>query len=338
MLGQQAQNENRDRNLRILLAGCGLLIGLVLIVVAFIGLGLGSLLQSQSVAQELSSTPTLLLSTPTITPTIEGTSTADITSAPIPTITPITPSTATVAPSTPTSTPPALPTATSIRSTNTPPVLKRVGNGPDLTAPFVASQQLELNALLNVGANGVPLNYPHDSARNWTGPQDLSGTAWMVWNQNYLFFVARVTDDVHVQTENGWNMYKGDSVELWLDTDLAGDFNKAQGDGDDWQFGFSPGNFKALPPEGVVYIPYRNVQLNRQLRVSTQRDGSNYIIAAQIPWSMLNLKPHGGMVLGYAVDLSDNDVVRTAQQQTQATEDPNFRFNQPLTFGNLILQ
>lgn len=59
--------------------------------------------------------------------------------------------------------------------------------------------------------------------------------------------VVRVRDDTPVQTQSGWEMFRGDSVELWLDTDLAGDFDTREGNADDWQFGFSPGNFQNLP-------------------------------------------------------------------------------------------
>jgi hypothetical protein len=36
--------------------------------------------------------------------------------------------------------------------------------------------------------------------------------------------------------------------------------------------------------------------------------------------------------------LSDNNVPLTAQQQTQVNHNPNFEFQMPATFGNLILE
>ncbi len=215
----------------------------------------------------------------------------------------------------------------------------RAGNGPDLYASFISPDQFTLDGQLDEWTqDGVPLDHPHGNLRNWTGPQDLSGTGWIGWNQDNLLFAARVVDDVHVQTQRSWNMYKGDSVELWIDANLPGDFNNPNGDGDDWQFGFSAGNFKKIHPEGVVYIPVRDANLNKQIRVAARPLPDGYILEAQVPWSVLQVSPASGMVFGYTIDLSDNDAPGTAHQQTQANENPNFRFNVPTTFGNLILR
>lgn len=188
------------------------------------------------------------------------------------------------------------------------------------------------------GTAGIPLTFAHLGPEEWTGPTDLSGTGWLGWDEQNLYLAAKVVDDVHVQTQTSWAMFRGDSVELWIDADLQDDFDKQQGDADDWQFGLSPGDFQALRPEGVVYIPVRDLNLNRQIVVNAQPDGSGYTLEASIRWSVLHVQPQHGMVLGYTIDLSDNDVPGTAQQQTEVTQNPRFEFNVPTTFANLILQ
>lgn len=216
---------------------------------------------------------------------------------------------------------------------------RRLGNGPDAVAHYFQPGEFVLDGQLSEWSSGaVQLTVPNFGADAWQGPQDLSGTAWLGWDDNYLYFAAHVIDDIFVQTQNGWEMFRGDSVELWIDADLGGDFATAFGNADDWQFGFSPGDFASLPPEGVVYIPVRNSGLNRQIAVSAAPTGNGYSIEARIPWSTLGARRAHGQVIGYAVDLSDNDVPGTAQQQTQVTEDPNFQFNIPTTFGNLFLE
>lgn len=215
----------------------------------------------------------------------------------------------------------------------------RNGNGPYMVARYMRAGQFVLDGqLIEWDTPGIDLTIAHMGPEMWTGPTDLSGTAWLGWDEQNLYLAAKVIDDAHVQTQTSWEMFRGDSVELWIDADLQGDFDQTQGDADDWQFGLSPGDFLVLRPEGVVYIPVRDLNLNRQIAVTAQPDGSGYTLEASIPWSILHIQPQHGMVLGYTIDLSDNDVPGTAQQQTEVTHNPRFRFNDPTTFGNLILQ
>lgn len=346
---------SRDRGLllRGLAFGCGILLALVFVAAALFMLFPLFFRPSTPVAV-ITATPAPVHtaeSDAVDTPTLERTNTLDLgitiepppnTSAPIPTITPAPNPTALPVPVTqPATTPditevPPPPTANVPIPSN---IRLRVGNGPDALAPHFALGQFVLDGQLNEWASvGVPLTFAHFGADAWQGPQDLSGTGWLGWDDNNLLFAASVRDDTRVQTASSWEMFRGDSVELWIDADLQGDFDAAVGDGDDWQFGFSPGDFQRLAPEGVVYIPVRDASLNQQVGVEAKPAGDGYTLEARIPWSALRVRPQSGLVLGYTIDLSDNDVPGTAQQQTQVTEDPRFQFNLPATFGNLILQ
>lgn len=215
----------------------------------------------------------------------------------------------------------------------------RLGNGADARARYIPGSQFVLDGSLSEwSGDGVLLTVPHFGADNWFGPGDLSGTAWMGWNENFLLLAVNVLDDAHVQTQRSWESFRGDSVELWIDADLEGDFDDAAGNGDDYQFGFAPGDFAGLVPEGVLYIPYRDVVVNQQIIVAARPNSTGYTLEAAVPWAVLRIQPEQGRVLGYTIDLSDNDVPVTAQQQTQVTHNPNFLFQMPATFGNLILE
>jgi hypothetical protein len=216
---------------------------------------------------------------------------------------------------------------------------RRMGNGPDARARYLPISQFILDGDLNEwGGEGIPLTLPHFGVDQWRGPADLSGTAWVGWNENGLLLAVNVLDDTHVQTQRSWEMFRGDSVELWMDAELEGDFDVATANGDDYQFGFSPGNFADLPPEGVVYVPSRDATLNRQILVAARTHSAGYTLESAVPWAVLRVQPQQGRVFGYGVDLSDNDVPGTAQQQTQVNHNPNFQFQMPATFGNLVLE
>ena len=218
-------------------------------------------------------------------------------------------------------------------------IVRRFGNGPDAPATYLPNNQFALDGALNEWTReAVPLSLAHFGANAWAGADDSSGAAWFGWNEDALLVAVSVRDEAHVQTQRSWEMFRGDSVELWIDADLARDFESAQGSSDDWQFGFSPGDFFSGAPEGVVYIPHRDVRLNQQIQVAALQNGNGYTLEARIPWALLGTTPARGKFFGYTLDLSDNDVPNTAQQQTQVTHNPNFQFNVPTTFGNLILE
>lgn len=238
---------------------------------------------------------------------------------------------------TPSATPP---TATASEPTAT----STIDAGVRRTAPSVPALPMNADDFLLDGQlsewnrAGIPLSNLHFGAENWTDETDLSGTGWLAWNPSHLLIAVQVRDDAHVQTQSGWDVFRGDSVELWLDTDLAGDFDTAEGNDDDWQFGFSPGNFQDLPPEGVIYVPVRDSSLNERIEVHARPTSDGYTLEARIPWNAINVDAREGIVLGYALDLSDNDQAGTAQQQTQVASVPNLEWNVPTTFGNLVLR
>ena len=64
-----------------------------------------------------------------------------------------------------------------------------------------------------------------------------------------------VVDDVHVQTQLGEQIFKGDSLELLLDGDLRGDYADPKLSGDDFQLGLTPGEQKIGGPEAYLWYP-----------------------------------------------------------------------------------
>lgn len=231
------------------------------------------------------------------------------------------------------------PTATATATPTPTPQGRLRRDAPTVSAPNLSTTTFTLDGRLTEWTwDGTPLIYVHFGSERWDGLQDLSGTGWIAWNQSYLMLAARVRDDIHVQTQVGRQMFRGDSVELWLDTNLIGDFDEERGNADDWHFGVSPGNFRELRPEGVVYRPDGNEDQSGRIRVRAEPASGGYTLEAVIPWDVLDVDPYEGLALGYAIDLSDNDLPDIAEQQTQVASITGFRWNVPPTFGNLILR
>lgn len=258
------------------------------------------------------------------------------TSTPPPTGTPLPTSTTTPAP-TAISTDTPIPTNTPT-SVPTPYAGPFRANGGDYNAP--QQNDILVDGVLNEweGVGDVPLTFVQQGAENRQDAADFSVNARLAWNEQFLFLAATVTDDAHVQELRSYDLFNGDSIELWLDTALAEDFDDDMLNGDDFQIGFSPGNFGALPPGGAIWYPDRVEDWNRALVVAAQRREAGYVLEAAIPWSVLNLRPRTGIVLGFSINANDNDAPGMAAQQTILMHTPGMIWGRPTTFSNLRLE
>ncbi len=167
----------------------------------------------------------------------------------------------------------------------------------------------------------------------WAGPKDLSGTAWLSWRGDGLYLGAEVIDDVVEQSQKGDSIWKGDHLELYVDAlpDLE-PARKEFGDGQ-YQFAFSPGNFKSTgdkltdcPPEAFVFRP-RGASAEG-IRTAARRTAGGYTIEALIPWPKMGLEQVSpGTPLRVELAISDTDATEARQESmmTSSTADWHHR-------------
>lgn len=309
--------------------------------IGLIGITLGLRTLNQRTVPESKATPTVdvaqmpLTPLPRLTPTDTVAPTVTPTATLTPTATPTPADTATPTPAaTDTATPTPLPTPYNgpLRS-----------NGGDYTAPRQQSGA-SAGAIAIDGAlpdwNGIPdlqLPFVQSGAENYQGPGDFAVALRLAWDERYLYLAATVTDDQHVQPLRSYDIFNGDSVELWLDVNLAGDFADNGANTDDFQLGFSPGDFAGSGPEAVIWYPLRREDWNQQILIAAQPHSQGYTLEAAIPWTLLGFSPASGAVLGFAVNANDNDAPGAAAQQTILMHTPGMQWGQPTTFSNLRL-
>ncbi len=187
----------------------------------------------------------------------------------------------------------------------------------------------------------------------WLGTKDLSFKAYSMWEGDALYFAFDVTDDVLFQNKTGADMWEGDHIEFWLDVDLKGDYNEAINSNDDFQFGFSPGNFNNLLPEVVIWTPNIKDEVKNAIQIGAKKREGGYIIEVKIPKEVVlqkkytqgspeaaeeaALKLYQGIKLGISVDASDTDSENMPQKCLMSSS-VNRVWGDPTTFGILELK
>ncbi|MBF6613635.1 MAG: protein kinase [Chloroflexi bacterium] len=218
----------------------------------------------------------------------------------------------------------------------------RKANGPDIHTLQALTQPVIDGDLSDwQGAQPVPAPYVTLNKSRWKGPQDLSTQFYFAWDADNFYIAAVITDDVHVQlpSSRGYQLYKGDDIEVWFDTKLAEDFNDREGNADDFQLGISPGDFGALGPEAVFWNPDRSDARNKLVRVAAlpRPTGNGYTLEAAVPWIAFgDFRPQPGQAIGFAASAGDNDQKGTPVQEMMISTAPTLQYKQPFTFGNLF--
>lgn len=156
------------------------------------------------------------------------------------------------------------------------------------------------------GAKPVHLNRAGQvhMIKDWT-PEDLQATVWTMWDDNYFYFAAKVTDDDFRQVYSNDEVWRGDGFQAAFDTrlDRTQSYNE-----DDYEYGFS------RTPEGPQVFRWvaakdrpTGLVPGALLQVTTQADGT-MIYEAAIPKDEISPLPlAAGTRFGFNFLLNEND-------------------------------
>lgn len=168
---------------------------------------------------------------------------------------------------------------------------------------------------------------------------DLFGEFKASWDNEYLYLGVLVRDTQFAQTASGAQLFNGDSIELLLDTDLAGDMGTDDLNADDYQLGFSPGNLVGAGtlPEAYLWAPTdREGPLDAAL-VDARLTDDGWMIEIAIPWETLGGVPAAETVMGILVSVSDNDAVGQNAQHSVVTFQSERKLTDPTSWAPLLL-
>lgn len=180
----------------------------------------------------------------------------------------------------------------------------------------------------------------------WRGESDTSFKAVVRWDPEALYLAVVVFDDRLVQVKSGKDLWEGDHLELWLDMDLMGDYEEAINSDDDFQLGFSPGNFESLRTDSYLWTPPLPEERLKEITMAAKKIDGGYTLEARIPakflFSTAQKESQGarfaeGNRFGISIEASDTDEARVPQKCLLSTS-TNRIWGDPTTFGILELK
>lgn len=213
-----------------------------------------------------------------------------------------------------------------------------VRGGTWVTGKFMKSPPVFDSVWDEWEATKYPAKYVVYGANQWENSDDLEGSFAVGWDATYLYLAVKVLDDKYVQNATGQDIYKGDSIELLLDTNLYGDLNSTSLSSDDFQIGISPGK-GGIDGEKEVYLWFPSGKAGGvadTIVASSRSDGVTRVEIA-IPWKVFNIVPASGQQYGFGLSVSDNDNPSENVQQSMVSNLPYRKLTDPTTWTVLTL-
>ena len=177
-------------------------------------------------------------------------------------------------------------------------VVPAVAEVPDASIESYRSDMGTVGEPLVIGAENVVRDiYDEKTGAKWTADDDLSAKVGVNWNDQALFAVLTVRDNV-VHINNPPEI--GDSIELFVDG-RAADFGHRK-------YGRGVHHLLLQPPKSDQWQDLPTVKNLNGLRARGKRVAGGYVTAVRLPWSMLpGFTPRSGAQLGFDVALNDSD-------------------------------
>ena len=220
--------------------------------------------------------------------------------------------------------------------TDTPEAVARPG--ASVTAPFLDKPPVLDGIWDEWTSPAYPVTSLVYGASQWSGPGDLGGSFRIGWDNKYLYLAVKVGDDAYVQEDSEANIYKGDSLEILLDTDVSEDFETAQLNSDDYRLGISPGRtHPGNRAEAYLWFPKNIAGPRPKVRIGAVGEINLYRVEVAVPWSVFEITPTPGMHLGFVLRINDDDDPDTDALQSAVHNVPGSSLADPTTWGDLVL-
>lgn len=174
----------------------------------------------------------------------------------------------------------------------------------------------------------------------WDGTVDVAARWRLAWDDDALYLGVAVEDDAHVQMQADTDLFKGDSVEIQLDTGRV-DGRPPSLDADTYQCILSPGDFEKLAPAWQCFRGNDRGEMKPvaadSARLAARPSGAGYVIEASVGWRDLGVAAEAGRTFGAAFSVTDTDTPGARAQEVFLSNVAARRWSDPTTWGILRL-
>ena len=173
----------------------------------------------------------------------------------------------------------------------------------------------------------------------WTGPEDLSGRAYLMWDDANLYVAAEISDRIPlVNKMTKQNIWNGDAIEMVISMDPKADPKRNYFGSRDYQVGFGAGDGKGNAPT-IWNWQRRRVPNGSEIAVVKTNNPAGYVLEASIPWEFFRPKfrPGKGIKLGF--DIAFDDADQSGKREKQFIWNGDYMFyKDPSVWGILELR
>ncbi|MEE8638304.1 MAG: sugar-binding protein [Candidatus Margulisiibacteriota bacterium] len=152
---------------------------------------------------------------------------------------------------------------------------------------------------------------------DWGGPEDLSGSAYLMWDEENFYLAAVITDKIPlVNKKKRQDIWNGDAIEMVLSIDPKADPERGFFNRRDYQIGFGTGDGKGNPPT-IWNWQRRRVPKGSEIVVKKTNQPLGYLLEAKIPWEFFRGKftPSSGVKVGFDIAFDDADATGERERQ-----------------------
>ncbi len=168
---------------------------------------------------------------------------------------------------------------------------------------------------------------------NWNGPSDLSGNAYLMWDDNFFYLAAEISDLIPlINKKHNQDIWNGDGFEVVLSVDPAADPKREDFGRRDYQLGFGTGDGGANKP---LIWSWQRHRMPMASEISVEKRRQGYVLEAKIPWKFFgDFRPSAGMGLGF--DIAFDDADRTGEREKQLIWNGDYYFyKDPSVWGTI---
>jgi len=151
----------------------------------------------------------------------------------------------------------------------------------------------------------------------WGGVEDLSGDAYVMWDEKNLYLAAVIIDKIPlVNKKERQDIWNGDAIEVVMSVDPKADPDRAYFTRSDYQIGFGTGDGKGNPPT-IWNWQRRRVPEGSEIAVKKTGTPLGYVLEAKIPWEFFRGKfaPSPGVKIGFDIAFDDADDTGERERQ-----------------------